>query len=1021
MKTPSPPVPASIAALPAGFFLTRRLLTAGFLLLVLLPMLGLWRITDQREQKQRRLALERGREDLTRVLGHYRKLALPEVRLQKIVSRLFQTLMTSGIPPTARGHLLKRGMELFLFDRQGKRLTAPGFSNTLIRSSENFLKFVIKSRSDEPFKPEKSEARQAESFFDTSFAIEHLAQNPHKMMDMAAVGSQKFGGYFEFPENPAKVGYLLVRMNAACIEAKRLVPLAQRNMQRLAGGQFAFAWQGRNGETGGAAEVFAGVPPGALQEIGASGSSRIREWNGALLASTLLDEGTTLWVRTTRSATPGAVAHGWQRARNRQDGEAFFGPVAHGWQRARNRQDGEAFFGPVDGSRALAPEAGLSGEKKAILAGGVMLVVFLLLFQFTGKGLSFPLKLALIFGMAGGGGLLTLWSFAQAYLENHQEMLLQEAQLRATNILQKADTQFKRALDAYTPHYLQFCREFERRLNKPDQVRADQPLPSVKKVWDTLNFGLINFAALIEQDGSVWLKRGKKLSFKNSSPWLAIEEKDISLGAQIILLQFRPEISAEQRKAAQQDLFPRLGFMASFLVGELGSRINMVSPFVFEGRRSIEFVGLLYRPDRLLWGMFAVSLDFQKLESLFLQRFHAKIVRENRLFYALPKNEKLTPFPTIETYEEDLLKLNEEITQSSISAGRIGVFKNRPRLLFGLPGTFLTDYNLFLITDFAPIQQNIRRLERRFLLLSLLVVGFAVFLSLALGQAILRPLRELTEGAQRLADSRLDTSLALDTGDELTTISEGINVIMEDRRDLAVAQTLQEQLFPDESLMVGAVTARGWSRTSSAFGGELYDYLDLGKGRLAFCIAGIPRRTISAALGMAMTKLGLRLLVQLGIHEPEQVFAGFWQYFGQNLVQRQNLELCYGVIDPTAGSLTLTGFGRVVVVCRFPDGTCRTLNEPGEPRNAPAPENRSAWTYSLELPPGSRILAFSAGIGTTRDPAGQPFGLEGLTRLAAESGHLPPVEIGPRLFALLDDWSGTPVPAAGQTLVCVQG
>ena len=71
------------------------------------------------------------------------------------------------------------------------------------------------------------------------------------------------------------------------------------------------------------------------------------------------------------------------------------------------------------------------------------------------------------------------------------------------------------------------------------------------------------------------------------------------------------------------------------------------------------------------------------------------------------------------------------------------------------------------------------------------------------------------------------------------------------RNELEVATQVQQKLWPDGGRELPTLHVSGFSRPVGAVGGDTYDFIDMGEGRLAIALADVSGKGLPAALLMA--------------------------------------------------------------------------------------------------------------------------------------------------------------------------
>jgi sigma-B regulation protein RsbU (phosphoserine phosphatase) len=130
------------------------------------------------------------------------------------------------------------------------------------------------------------------------------------------------------------------------------------------------------------------------------------------------------------------------------------------------------------------------------------------------------------------------------------------------------------------------------------------------------------------------------------------------------------------------------------------------------------------------------------------------------------------------------------------------------------------------------------------------------------GLLILGP--RLSEEPYSREDKRLLASISSQAGVALENIAlaermaERLEAERRAARDMDIAKEVQRKLFPQRMPPLDTLEYAGACIQARAVGGDYYDFLDLGAGRVGFVLADISGKGISAALLMANLQANLR-------------------------------------------------------------------------------------------------------------------------------------------------------------------
>jgi phosphoserine phosphatase RsbU/P len=121
-----------------------------------------------------------------------------------------------------------------------------------------------------------------------------------------------------------------------------------------------------------------------------------------------------------------------------------------------------------------------------------------------------------------------------------------------------------------------------------------------------------------------------------------------------------------------------------------------------------------------------------------------------------------------------------------------------------------------------------------------------------------------SEAAYSSADLKLLQALASQTGLALEVSELARSLAMEAaqrervNREIEIAREVQERLFPQEMPDLPGATVAGFCRPALGVGGDYYDVIDLGEGRVGLAVGDVSGKGISAALLMASLRASLR-------------------------------------------------------------------------------------------------------------------------------------------------------------------
>ena len=244
-----------------------------------------------------------------------------------------------------------------------------------------------------------------------------------------------------------------------------------------------------------------------------------------------------------------------------------------------------------------------------------------------------------------------------------------------------------------------------------------------------------------------------------------------------------------------------------------------------------------------------------------------------------------------------------------------------------------------------------------------------------------------------------------------TADEESLLILMADRAGLAIAnarayehelgtvETLQRSLLPAQLPELDSVALAARYRPGGAkVGGDWYDALELGDGRLGVAMGDVVGHGLGAASLMAQLRHATRAYALEG-HAPGGVLDRLDRLV-RSLEGGQMATLLYLVVEPDRSSVRLASAGHVPPLLVGPDGRAAFLG------GAPDPplgvfESQSHSEVELELEPGSTLILYTDGLVEQRGVS-IDAGLEALRAAAANPGEDPKALCDRLMAAMLE-------------------
>jgi phosphoserine phosphatase RsbU/P len=205
------------------------------------------------------------------------------------------------------------------------------------------------------------------------------------------------------------------------------------------------------------------------------------------------------------------------------------------------------------------------------------------------------------------------------------------------------------------------------------------------------------------------------------------------------------------------------------------------------------------------------------------------------------------------------------------------------------------------------------------------------------------------------------------------------------KNDLEIAREIQKAMLPPGRFRAPGADVAGLSRPANTVGGDFYEILPLGDGRLVTAVGDVAGKGSPAALLMALLLAMMRTLVDERLPPAA-------------LLERLNIQVCrqapgtrfitlfYSVFDMTTGELTYVNAGHTTPLVLGADGTVTRLHHGGVALGMF--EASTFETGCVTLGPNDLLAIYSDGITEAESPAGVPFDERGLEEiLLTERGN----------------------------------
>ena len=320
----------------------------------------------------------------------------------------------------------------------------------------------------------------------------------------------------------------------------------------------------------------------------------------------------------------------------------------------------------------------------------------------------------------------------------------------------------------------------------------------------------------------------------------------------------------------------------------------------------------------------------------------------------------------------------------------------------------------------------------------------ALFIGTRLNRTITGAVAQLYDATKHINRGDFRHRIPVKSHDQLASLANSFNSmtasienLIEEQKEkqrlqseLAIAQEVQEQLFPHHITQLESLEVYGFCRPARTVSGDYYDFLAMNSDKLILAVGDISGKGISAALLMATIHSAVRAYSLEGIpflREPVAVGAATGSDMMMvsnlpgaeaspgmllNLLNHQLFEstprekyatLFLGIYDGKNRKIHFSNGGHLPPIILSEDGAVRRLEDGG--MVVGLFDDQRYEEGSAQMRRGDIFLAYSDGVTEPENDFGE-FGEERLIEIVRANRNLPLARISEIVTAAVDDWIG---------------
>jgi len=272
---------------------------------------------------------------------------------------------------------------------------------------------------------------------------------------------------------------------------------------------------------------------------------------------------------------------------------------------------------------------------------------------------------------------------------------------------------------------------------------------------------------------------------------------------------------------------------------------------------------------------------------------------------------------------------------------------------------------------------------------ALIALAVGIPIVLLIGFALTRPVRELKRDMQVVASGNLDHKSAVRSHDELGSLAAAFNRMTHQladaqeqevrrqalERELSIATRIQSALLPERVPEIRGYQLASHYVSAKEVGGDYYDFIPLGGGRIGIVVADVSGKGIPGSLVMTMT----RALLRMAAHAHERVgemLGKVNENLSRDMTRGMFVTMLYVAFDPATGRLQIGRAGHnPAYLYQASAGTVGLLQPGGIALGMDPGEvfRQSLQVGEVTLAPGDFLVLYTDGVTEAMDAEGHEY------------------------------------------------
>ena len=202
------------------------------------------------------------------------------------------------------------------------------------------------------------------------------------------------------------------------------------------------------------------------------------------------------------------------------------------------------------------------------------------------------------------------------------------------------------------------------------------------------------------------------------------------------------------------------------------------------------------------------------------------------------------------------------------------------------------------------------------------------------------------------------------------------------KRELELATEIQQRFQPSAPPIVDGYEFQGISFSCYEIGGDYYDFIPTGDGKMLIALGDVSGKGTAAALLMSSLHAAIhgQVAAKTSLH---QTVKSVNEYLAENTPTNRFVTLFIAELDPQTGVLNYINAGHNPPLIGHVDGTVKLLESGGLPLGIMSAAEFEVGQTKLES--NESLVIYSDGVSEANNLEGDEFGMERLTQVVSKN------------------------------------